>query len=542
MLELSVACKYLIPRWRQLSVSIISLISMLVIALVVWLIVVFFSVKDGLEASWIDKLISLTAPVRIVPTDHYYHSYYYLVDSISAESDYTLKTIREKLEAPSSNPYDPSSDEEPPLSWLRPDLEPDGSLNDPVKKAYQTLASMAHIPGLQVSDFEMTIGTLRLRLLRRNTYADLPLLHTPQQNFIEQNAYIGTFDPETHSLAKALILPSPADLSNLLNQLGVSAENIKEDQPEMIIPLSTVTFRQRLKEFFKRLVIAELQTPSEGWNVPLNFLPAKTEFKGYLVYHQDRILQMILPLSVGFFSPALTQMNPNDNVIPAAVKIVDGQVHIRKKGETWEQLPTPIPLFIEKEATLSATLDSGSLEQVKKSQDLRFEVHFTLQGIPIKGTTTLGNLEIKKAEFIPVQDPSPYWLSKLPSSDGQWMLSLPTDPEIGEGILLPRRFKDSGALLGDQGYLSYYTATASSVQEQRVPIFVAGFYDPGIMPIGGKYILASRDTTAMIRSAYNNQEDAVLNNGINVRFDNLQQAPGIKTELIKAFQEQKIAP
>ena len=60
MYELSVARKYLIPRWRQLSVSIISLISILVIALVVWLIVVFFSVKDGLENGWIEKLVALT--------------------------------------------------------------------------------------------------------------------------------------------------------------------------------------------------------------------------------------------------------------------------------------------------------------------------------------------------------------------------------------------------------------------------------------------------------------------------------------------------
>ena len=88
MFELSVACKYLIPRWRQLSVSIISIISVLVIALVVWLILVFFSVTDGLEKRWVDKLTSLTAPARITPTAAYYDSYYYRSDSISAASDY----------------------------------------------------------------------------------------------------------------------------------------------------------------------------------------------------------------------------------------------------------------------------------------------------------------------------------------------------------------------------------------------------------------------------------------------------------------------
>ena len=89
MFELSIARKYLTPRWRQLSVSIISLISILVIALVVWLIVVFFSVTQGLEKSWINKLIALTAPVRVVPTEAYYQSYYYQIDGLSASSDYS---------------------------------------------------------------------------------------------------------------------------------------------------------------------------------------------------------------------------------------------------------------------------------------------------------------------------------------------------------------------------------------------------------------------------------------------------------------------
>src|SRR3990170_3332185 len=107
MFELSVAFKYLIPRWRQLSVSIISLISILVIALVVWLIVVFFSVTHGLEKGWVQKLIALTAPVRVSPTDYYYDSYYYLADSVSMSSNYTPKSIGEKLSSPFTDPYDP---------------------------------------------------------------------------------------------------------------------------------------------------------------------------------------------------------------------------------------------------------------------------------------------------------------------------------------------------------------------------------------------------------------------------------------------------
>src|SRR5947209_69578 len=128
MFELSVACKYLMPRRRQISVSIISLISILVIALVVWLIVVFFSVTDGLEKNWVYKLTALTAPLRITPTEAYYQSYYYQVDGISEASNYSHKTIREKQETVSSDPYDSELDQELPPHWPPPDSYPDGTL------------------------------------------------------------------------------------------------------------------------------------------------------------------------------------------------------------------------------------------------------------------------------------------------------------------------------------------------------------------------------------------------------------------------------
>ena len=154
MFELSIALKYLRPRWRQLSVSIISLISILVIALVVWLIVVFFSVTQGLERNWIQKLISLTAPIRITPTDEYYQSYYYLVDSISSNSNYTLKSIREKLHATDTDPYESNLDEEVPKQWPLP-FKKDGETVDLVKKTFQITENLP-IKQLYANDYEVT--------------------------------------------------------------------------------------------------------------------------------------------------------------------------------------------------------------------------------------------------------------------------------------------------------------------------------------------------------------------------------------------------
>lgn len=140
MFELSCALKYLKPRWRQLSSALISFISIFVIALVVWLNVVFFSVVKGMEEGWIHKLVALTAPLRITPTDAYYESYYHLVDTLANASDYREKTLAEKLTAETADPYDADIDPEVPESWHQ-DREVDGSLKDIVKVLFESIES-----------------------------------------------------------------------------------------------------------------------------------------------------------------------------------------------------------------------------------------------------------------------------------------------------------------------------------------------------------------------------------------------------------------
>lgn len=341
MFELSVASKYLTPRWRQLSVSIISTVSILVIALVVWLIIVFFSVTDGLEKTWIQKLIALTAPVRITPTEAYMHSYYYQIDTISSASDFASKSIAEKLMAVGTDPYDPSVDEEIPARFPAPDRASDGSLKDVVKMAFQAVASL-NIPGVKASDFEMTTSNLRLELVRSDEKTE------DKQSFLSQVAYVGSFDRDNNALQHAVLPTTKADLKN----------------------------------------VADIQN---------------------------------------------------------------------RVGEAPSRL-----------------------------------------------------------------------------SIGETEMTLPPD-----GILLPKSYRDAGALLGDRGMLSYYAPTTSSMQEHQLAVHVAGFYDPGIIPIGGKYVLANREIVSQMRSAQS-QDNVPLSNGINVRFDDLKQADKIKAALQEAFKRDGI--
>ncbi|MFQ5729873.1 MAG: ABC transporter permease, partial [Waddliaceae bacterium] len=396
MFELSVAFKYLMPKWRQLSVSIISIISILVIALVVWLIVVFFSVTHGLEKSWVQKLIALTAPVRVTPTEEYYKSYYYLADSISENSDYTLKSIGEKLASRVTESYDPDFDEEPPLHWPTSDLDNDGNLKDLTKLAFASISKIEGVPGLEAKEYELTVANVKLQLLRRPKTV-IPLsddLETDQnRSYISQVMYIGSYDSGNPNLPKIMLPVTKDDVINLIEM---------------------------------------------------------------------------------------------------------------------------------------ASVDSDGALAKENHQELRERFHNTpnLQDFQLANEIALGNLNEGALNF---------W-----TFDSAMPVSLPSDPKMGEAILLPKSYKDNGVLIGDRGYISYNAPTASSIQEQRTPIFVAGFYDPGILPLGGKIVLANQHITSMIRSAYP-QDENPMSNGINVRFANLNDADLVKAKLQLAFDEAGIS-
>jgi lipoprotein-releasing system permease protein len=471
MFELSVASKYLRPRWRQLSVSIISLISILVIALVVWLIVVFFSVTYGLEKRWVEKLIALTAPIRIIPTDAYYNSYYYQIDSLSEKSNYGLKTIGEKWRSAESDPYDPNSDVEVPVQWPQPDLDPGGSLKDPVKKAFMIINGF----GLKARDYEAAASNLRLRLLRFSDTA-VPGM---TQSFLNQTTYLGSLDHENSGVLKAILPFKEADIQNLLFSLSLDANNSQEDHPEAAELVDQQVLRQRLETFFRYIKIMQLKTPSYGWTIP------------------GRILSDSKP-----------------------------------------------PERLGSNVLMDASIFMESLNTAQTIRKIQFDISFDHEGKQLSGRVPLGNLQVAKfsidSQFNTMPAPSPFWFYHVGEKENDSQIFLPSDIGLGEGILLPKPFREAGVLLGDRGYISFQTPTASAMQEQRVKVFVAGFYDQGLIPIGGKFVLVNENLTNLISASLH--DDQTQSNGINVRFDDLDKASEIKAKLQQAFQEAGIAP
>lgn len=393
MLVFSIASRYLIPKKGQLSVSFIALMSVGVISLVTWLLLVFLSITEGIETSWIQRLTALNAPVRITPTQEYFNSYYYQVDALSYESDFTLQTIGQKAIKEKSDPFNPLYDRSLPAHFPKKELDSNGNLLDPVKIAYSILQTERDLPKLQFQDFLVSGSLLRLQMVRPGTGQSSM---ENKQSFLTQVSYLASFSDKSPSIKSLLLKPRSEDLGHLLYLTQFSSEEISSDNPDMTI-----------------------------------------------------------------------------------------------------QLPFQ--------------------EQKKRFADLK---------------TAIGVNE--KNEYIALTDPNSQQKTPWITATGQ----LPGDFEGASSIVLPKSFQDYGALIGDRGYLSYPAATASSVQELRLPVYVAGFYDPGVMHIGNRCILVPDKVVAAIDSANKGYSfDKALTNGIHVWFSDLKKSDEVKKQLQKAFKE-----
>lgn len=331
MFELSVARKYLIPRVRQLSVSIISLISVFVIATVVWLSIVFFSAQEGIERSWTEKMVALTSPMRLAPTAAYYKSYYYQIDAHSSNANFAYKTLREKLLSPTSDPYDPENDPSLPSTFPK---------KEPVDIVKATIEAINSISGCKAHIFETAQGSLTLRLVR-----DFGP-HSLSERELTANTYLMSFDDASERIAKSIQLPDDDDTQNIRRMASTKS------------PLTKTT---------------------NGWHLPK------------------------------------------------------------------------------------------------------------------------------------------------------------------DGIVLPKSFKDAGVSIGDEGYISYQGFGTTAPQTLRSKVVVAGFYDPGILPVGGKVALVTTTLINQVQSASFSQ-DTSLPTGISVDFSDLKKAQEIKDTLVKKLESKGLLP
>lgn len=546
MFELSIALKYLIPKWRQLSVSIISIISIFVIALVVWLILVFFSVTNGLEKVWSTKITALTAPIRIVPTEDYFHSYYHMIDAVSENSDYVTKSIREKALASQSDPYDPTQDEALPSQWPEPDRKKDGSLKDLVKEAVEATKSVRAVNDLNITPFELAFSTIRLRLIRPSQTKGLSEITEKESvpSYINHSVYLGSFEQHNPLFSQAVLQPSAHDISNLLRSLSFSG--ITGDGEGELKKVSQLVWQKRLKRFFDALQIKQLKAPSYGWAIPQKWGPDGV-WKGLASFSSDgRLVHVVIPTEQKALSHYATASKAKGvDVIQGAVSKSNGKWMFTVDGDKKIHAIPPGRVYLQGNTSLVAELDEKELNKAKKTKDIPFQLEAKVQGTSWKGKQSLGSLEMDKlnitTSFQNAPQNQPLWIYQIQNGSKKSTWALPSDSDLGDGVLLPKSFRDAGVLLGDAGFLSYYTPTASTVQEQRIPIYVAGFFDHGVMPMGSKFVLVPPEVTTLVRASYDHQDQNGSTAGLYVRFGDIGKADQVKADLQQEFNKRGIS-
>lgn len=527
MFELSVAGKYLIPKRKQLSVSLIALMSVGVITLVVWLLLIFLSVTEGIEKSWLEKLTSLNAPLRINPTPAYFSSYYYQVDSISEASQFSHKTLGEKAAASHSDPYNPASDMEVPRNWPQAERLSDGSLRDPVKEVFNILAGLQKkLPDLAFQDYELSGAMMRLNLLRPESVGISR--GDESQTIITQASYLASFADRSLYLSKLFNPPSVQDLNQLSYFINRKVHNSCQDNPLFASLSVAENFSKNLHSLLDNVKIKELKTSANRWKIPLSFVPEGLDFRAEAFMKNGKISHIIIPQS-GTASLGTLRRDGNN----LSYKSPEGKVIA---------IGASTPLIVDKGMRFQADIVPSSLEKASQLKEVLFAVKSSLQGHVVQGELGWDGMEIAdavaKTEFEKTPAYPPLWAYSVKEPQGKGLIVLPQGEDEASGVLIPKSFQEAGVRIGDRGYLAYSAPTTSAIQEQRVPIYITGFYDPGIMSVGNKCILVPHSLARTVNATSNSFVfDQTTSNGIQIWFKDLKMTDQVKQELCTAFEK-----
>ena len=530
MFEFSIAKKYLWPKRKHLSVSLIALLSVFVISLVIWLLLLFLSITEGIEKNWLNKVTSLNAPIRILPTEEYYNSYYYQVDAISSKSGYQLKSIQEKLISTVGDPYCNEEDEEVPFYWPRRVANENDTLHDLVKDTFDVVKQTgdAHNLSLLAEDYEIAGALMRLRQVRKGE------AFSPQgsdsQTFLTQASYISSITEANTALYDLFESPTMKDINHLLYLADrVADDNKTTDKPVLAIETSKLADKNLMKRILSNLQINKVATNSTSWKLDPSLLMDGKKYDSFARLMGNKVLCLILPTD--------SNVSYHNEMTKGFVEKHGTEIVFHFNDQTYSIDPL-VPIFLDQELLLEVTTPRIRIpNKITSLSDCKLQIKADLQGHQISGGINWENIEVIDAEinktFLEEPEILPPWACFINGS-----IRLPQD-----GILLPNNFREYNVLIGDSGYFAYGSATPTSMQEQRLTIRISGFYDPGVMAVGARFALGDRSIAHHINeSAQSTSLDPMLSNGIQVWFRDLKKTPIIVAELNKNLEERGLSP
>ncbi|NGX49061.1 MAG: Lipoprotein-releasing system transmembrane protein LolE [Candidatus Anoxychlamydiales bacterium] len=528
MFEFKIAFNYLLFKKRRLSASLISLLSILVISLVVWVVLVFLSVTNGIEKNWLKKLTSLNAPIRIAPTDEYYSSYYYMIDSFSSKSDYLAKNISEKLSSKLSDPYDDQIDGELARSFPKPMLEND-KLLDPIKKLYKILENENRSNvDISYQDYELSAAQLRLTLNR--TKKDLFTEFKDERvNFLTQMSYLMSMTEKNPNLKSLIEEPLSYDLNHYLNHMDKSFDSAQKDIPNFFTFVDKNVFQKKLTDLFSNISIDRIEL-EKGYLLDPELLKINSPIKALMAYEGSDLKKIIL--------------SENNHAYPG---FINGEI-IKEKNEILFRTKDKVfkiskndSLHLGENLNLNAKIDLNTLENAQSLNDIKLDIQGKFKSFYVDGKISLKNVNLKNFKLLENFQKNPYFYTFSKDNTKKDLDKLPTI-DNKKAILLPKNYRKSNVLIGDSGYLSYATMSVSSNQEIRIPIYVAGFYDPGVLPIGNKCVIVPPEITKTINATNSSFSfEGTPMNGVYVWMEDMKKADLLKDKITKELEKENIA-
>jgi lipoprotein-releasing system permease protein len=490
VLFLKLAGRYLLPQKKSLSSALISTVSLLIVTLVVWLVLVFLSVTTGIEKNWLKKLTSLHAPVRITPTEAYYNSYYHQIDKYASYSQYTYKTIGEKALCSLTDPYNDRVDVELPQ-----DIAYQTDKRDLVKDTYKILNTNKSIV---YQDYELAGALLKLNLDQKRSPG----------SFLSQMSYLLSIPDKNPDLVNLLLTPSLEDINQVFSHLDLATKD-------------------QIQNFFDCVTINKVQSPTH-WKIDTKLLNSNHEYLAWAAMDHETIHSIVLPNQN---TPKFPLMNFSSGKLVFEGKWFFQNYENQKKYALNEF----IPIKVEEEISFDVTLDQKDIASTTSFNDLSCQIQGLLQNKPISGKTLFSNLTISSYELN--KKPSLFWAYVQDNK-----VILPKTANLTP-VLIAKSVKNQGINIGDQGYLSYSTFGVLANQEKRIPITVVGFYDPGFLPVGNRFIFVPNDITKTISSSQASIiPDHTPTNGIFVWFKDLNDTKKIKQKIEEQLKEAKLLP
>lgn len=525
MFELSILRRYLLPKRKRLSLALIAMMSVFVISLVVWLLILFLSVTEGIEKNWLGRLTSLNAPLRITPTEEYYRSYYHLIDEHSYASGFEKKSLHEKLVSKITDPYDGSIDSELPLYIPKAVKSVKGGTLDLAKEVSASLRSIPQdLTTIQSHDYQMCGALLRLTLARQPV--DQPYSMAPALNFLTQAAYVNSIPMDKGPLHTLITKPNAEDISHLVYLANINRSFSTADIPASEESYSDPLLADRLLPIFNNLHIKSFSTKNR-FSLPQEVI--SEPLVAYAKKSHGEIFYFMIPDKIDGAAP-------EGAFSKGVLKKEESGLIFLENGKTESESVDPTaPILLTSNVLFPGEIDHVSLLESIVLTDIVVTGHLSLQDQVFEVVVPWSEITIADVEaenhFSRPPETAPPWAYFV---DGKLVLN-------GGAVLLPIHFKEQGCFIGDDGYFSYGKTSPLMVSEQRRKIYCAGFYDPGVISTGARYILTSRDVVESISSKEESLViDPLIANGFQVWFDDTWKATDVTAHLKEDFKNRGI--